>query len=257
MARLEAIRLARLSLAEGRYNPRAERRFNDERANRAYEAAFRDARVGTPDEDPAAVGARVAASAVRAPVVSALDDWAACAADGRRQEWVLRVARRADPDAWRDQARDPAVWADPAALNRLAGSAPVADQPLSLLLALGERLQAVGGDATGFLSRVRRAAPDDFWVNLVLGNAFREYGAADAAANCYQQAIKARKDSVVAFNNLGLVSFGWNNLPSAIERYQQALTDRPHVRPGVQQPRPRPETPGVAPGVDPAVPEGR
>ena len=112
MARLEAIRLARMTLAEGRFNPGAERRFNDARADRAYEAAFREARVGTPDDDPAAVAARVAASAARRPVVAALDDWAVCAADGRRRAWVLGVARRADPDAWRDRARDPAAWED-------------------------------------------------------------------------------------------------------------------------------------------------
>ena len=247
VTRLEAIRLARLTLAEGHYNPGAERRFNDGRANRAYEAAFREAHVGTPDDDPADVGARVAASAVRAPVVSALDDWAACAADGRRRAWVLMVARRADPDAWRDRARDPAVWEDPAALARLAGSAPVADQPLSLLVALGERLQAVGGDGTGFLSRVRQAAPDDFWVNLVLGNAFREQGDAGAAANCYQQAIKVRKDSAVAYNNLGLVSFGSSRPARGHRTLPPGAPDRPQIRPGVQQPRPLPESQGVAP----------
>ena len=163
------------------------------RADRAYEAAFREARVGTPDDDPADVGARVAASAVRAPVVSALDDWAACAADGRRRAWVLGVARRADPDAWRDRARDPAAWEDPAALAGLARTAPVADQPLSLLVALGERLQAVGGDGTGFLSRVQQAAPADFWANLALGNALQERGDAAAAVDCYQQALRSER----------------------------------------------------------------
>lgn len=229
--RLEAIRLARLTLAEGYYNPGADRRFNDGRANRAYEAAFREAHVGTPADDPEDVGSRVAASAFRAPIVSALDDWAACAADARRRDWVLRVARRADPDAWRDRARDPAVWEDPAALARLARSAPVAGQPLSLPVALGERLQAAGGDGTGCLSRLRQAAPDDFWVNLVLGNAFREQGDAGAAAHCYQQALTVRNDSAVTYNNLGLVSFGRYDMSAAIERFHQALRIDPRFAP--------------------------
>ena len=161
VARLEAIRLARLTLAEGHYNPGAERRFNDGRAEPGLRSGVprgprRDARRRP--------GGRGGGSQPRPsrPVVSALDDWAACRRDGRRRAWVLSVARCADPDASRARARDPAVWEDPAALARLARSAPVADQPLSLLVALGERLQAVRGDGTGFLGRVRHAAPDDF-----------------------------------------------------------------------------------------------
>ena len=66
VTQLEAIRLARMTLAEGHFNPGAERRFNDARAARAYEAAFREARVGAPDDDPAGMAARVAASTERA-----------------------------------------------------------------------------------------------------------------------------------------------------------------------------------------------
>ena len=52
--RLEAIRLARLTLAEGRFNPAAQRRSDQARADRAYEAAFREAGVGAPGDDAAA-----------------------------------------------------------------------------------------------------------------------------------------------------------------------------------------------------------
>jgi serine/threonine-protein kinase len=231
VAQLEAIRLVRMTLVEGRFNPRTERLFNDARADRAYEAAFLAARVGTPGDDPAGLGVLVAAMAVRAPVVAALDDWAACAADGRRRAWVLSVARRADPDAWRDRARDPAAWEDPAALAGLARTAPVADQPLSLLVALGERWMAVGGDGTGFLSRVRQAAPADFWTNLALGKALQEKRDVTAAADCYLQALKARNDSATAYNNLGVALYLRYDLPAAIERFQQALRIDPRFAP--------------------------
>ena len=66
-ARVDAIRLARMTLVEGRYNHGADRRFNDARADRVYETAFREAHVGTPADDPGGVGARVAASAATAP----------------------------------------------------------------------------------------------------------------------------------------------------------------------------------------------
>ena len=90
---------------------------------------------------------------------------------------MLAVARRADPDAWRDRARDPAAWQDEAALTRLAESAQLAAQPASFLGALGERLHAQGGNGTTFLARVQRAHPDDFWISLTLARVMQ--GGAD------------------------------------------------------------------------------
>ena len=95
-----------------------------------------------------------------------------------RRDWVLRVARGADPDAWRDRVRDPAAWGDGAALAELARTAPVAEQPPTLLLALGERLHLAGGDGIGFLRRVQEQYPDDFWANFTLARAL--YGAMQA-----------------------------------------------------------------------------
>ena len=56
---------------------------------------------------------------------------------------------------WRDRVRDPAVWRDGKALAELAQAAPLAEQPVPLLLALGERLSANGEDGVDFLRRVR------------------------------------------------------------------------------------------------------
>ena len=110
--------------------------------------------------------------------MAALDDWAVCCTERIRRDWTLRVARGADPDAWRDRVRDPAAWEDAAALAELARTAPVAEQPPPLLLALGERLQLAGGDGIGFLRRVQKQYPDDFWTNFTLAHAL--YGASQA-----------------------------------------------------------------------------
>ena len=145
VARADAIRLNRATLAEGRFNPAAERRFNNARADRDYEAAFRDAGFGAIGDDPEAVAARVAASAARQPLVAALDDWAVCAADERRRAWVLGVARRADPDAWRDRVRDPAAWDDPHRPGRIGPDR-----------AGGGAARALPGRAGGAVARPRR-----------------------------------------------------------------------------------------------------
>ena len=38
----------------------------------------------------------------------------------QQQAWILEVARRADPDPWRDRVRDPATWDNSEALRDLA-----------------------------------------------------------------------------------------------------------------------------------------
>ena len=189
LVRLEAIRLNRSTLAEGQQHHAALLRFNKARADRDYAEAFRDQGLGEPPDDPEGVAARVRASKWAAHIVAALDDWAVCAADPARQDWLLDVARRADPDPWRDRVRDPAAWRDGKALAELARAAPLAEQPVPLLLALGERLSATGEDGVGFLRRVREQHPEDFWANftlaLALHGAERHPGGDPAPALAY------------------------------------------------------------------------
>ncbi len=194
VARLDAIHLNRATLVEGRFNAVAERRFNNSRADRNYESAFREARFGAIGDNRAHVAARIAASASRPPLLAALADWAICAADERRRAWVLGVAQKADPDAWRDRARSPAAWADRTALAQLAGTAPVANQPAPFLVAIGERLHDLGGDGTTFLARVHQAHPDDFWAALTLARALQEGGDHKGADAAYQRASSSGGD---------------------------------------------------------------
>ena len=99
VARMNAIHLARATLVGGRFNPAADRRFNNARADRDYESAFREAGVGAMGDDPANVARRIAASTVREPLLAALCDWAICAGLEIRRAWVLDVARSVQPGA--------------------------------------------------------------------------------------------------------------------------------------------------------------
>ena len=172
---MDAIHLARSSLVGGRLNPAADRRFNYARADRDYESAFRDAGVGAIGDDTEVVARRIAASTVREPLVAALADWSACTTLESRRAWVLEVAQ-SRPGPWRDRARDPVAWADRTALATTARTAPLSAQPVPFLVALGERLWALGGDGTDFLAQVRQAHPDDFWAALTLARALQEGG---------------------------------------------------------------------------------
>jgi serine/threonine-protein kinase len=194
VARLDAIRLNRATVVEGH--------FNNARADREYAEAFREAGLGEVYDDPEGVAARVARSPVRWPLVASLDDWAVCATDEGRQSWLVGVARRADRDPWRDRVRDPVAWGNKAVLAELARTAPVAKQSVQLLVALGERLRATGGDATGFLRRVQLEHPADFWTNFRLGNALESRQPGEAVGY-YRAALAIRPGVAAVYYNLG------------------------------------------------------
>ncbi len=188
---------------------------------RKYEAAFREAAVGTVQDDPAEVAARVTASPVHVALVAALDDWASCALDRDQRAWVLAVARRADPNPWRDRVRDPTTWDNLAVLTDLAATAPLAEQPPQLLAALGRRLRGSDGDATAFLRRVVLAHPADFWVNLDL--AYALYGTAPVEALAYfRTALASRPESVPVHGGLGVLYFHRGQIVEARDQFQYA-----------------------------------
>jgi serine/threonine-protein kinase len=174
------------------------------KADRSYLQAFEEAGFAKVAELPDMVAARVNDSAVRVALMAALDDWALCATQTDRRDWLLAVARNADPDpeGWRDRIRDPQSWEDPAALAELAQTVPVSAQPVSLLLALGERLAAAHGDASALLKRVQREHPADFWANLVLGDALLKAAPVEAGGY-YRAALASRPGAAVGYAALG------------------------------------------------------
>jgi serine/threonine-protein kinase len=245
LVRLEAIRLNRCTLLDEQQHHAALLRFNKARADRDYAEAFRGQGLGAPPDDPQGAAARVRASKWATHLVAALDDWAVCAADPARHDWVLGVARRADPDPWRDRVRDPAVWRDGKALAELTRAAPLAEQPVPLLLALGERLSALGEDGVGFLRRVREQYPEDFWTNFTLALALhgagrRADGDPTLALAYYQKALKIRPRAVAVLNDLGVVLFdkAWmwdkdrDGGPGAVNVFYQVVKSDPHFAPG-------------------------
>ncbi len=231
VARLDAIRLARAAIVGGRFNPAAGRRFNSARADREYESVFREAGVGAMGDDPADVARRVAASSVRQPLLVALCDWAVCAGLEVRRAWVLEVARRVDPDPWRDRARDPAAWADGTALAAMARTAPVSAQPPPFLVALGERLHDMGGDGMDFLARVHQAHPDDFWAALTLARASFERADRTGTDAAYRRALELRRNSAIVYNNLGVVAYSMSRWDEAADNCRKSLEIDPNFAP--------------------------
>jgi serine/threonine protein kinase/Flp pilus assembly protein TadD len=211
---LEAIRLSRGYGVQGDNIDYAE-------SSRRYVVAFLEWGLGDLWEDPDRVAARLNASPIREALVAALDDWAACA-NKEVRDWVLRVARRMDPDPWRDRVRDPDGWERMERFPELADMARVEEQPVTLMVAFGTRWRRLGGDPTAFLERVRRQHPNDFWVNFELGHLFGERDPA-VAIGYFRAAEVLRPDAAVVQTKLGYELSKLGELHNAIHHWVRAV----------------------------------
>jgi serine/threonine-protein kinase len=213
---LEAIRLTRVT--------RGELAYYKAQADRDYAEAFEQAGLGTSRDQPSLVAARIDASAVRGSLVAAVYDWAVCAHDKARRVWLLEVARHtnSDPDVWRERVLDPTTWENPQALTELTRNAPVAEQPASLLLALGERLKMVGGESVPFFKRVQHEYPADFWANLILGRVIGQRSPQEAVGY-YRAALASRPGMAVGYSAVGDALRLQNAQGEAIDYYKKAL----------------------------------
>jgi serine/threonine-protein kinase len=212
---LDAARLKAATWIEGQ--------FDNAGAERDYAAAFRQAQLGQPGDE---VAERLRASAVKAQLVAALDDWAWMTAE-RRRAWLLAVARRADPDRWRDRFRDPKVWQDRHALERLARQAPVRQWSPQLVTALGRVLAKRGGAAVPLLTAAQARHPQDFWLNFELGNALYERKQAGEAVGYYRAALALRPTASAVHNNLGAALKDKGDWDGAIACFQKAMALHP------------------------------
>jgi serine/threonine-protein kinase len=215
VAQLDAIRLKRTTVVEGR--------FDFAGADRGYEEAFREGGMPEVRSEAAEAAAWVRGSGVREALVAALDDWASCAEDRERRNWVLEVVRLADPDPWRDRVRDPAVWENGATLARLTAEKQVAEQSPQLLAGLGVRLMELGADAEGFLRAAQQRHPGDFWVNFDLGNALADGKKHGEAVSYYRAALAVRPRTPAAHYNLGNALYDKGQWEEAVAEYRLAI----------------------------------
>jgi serine/threonine-protein kinase len=203
------------------------------KADADYTRAFEVSGVAKAGDPPDLVAVQVQGSAVRVALMTALDDWAICAADKDQRDWLLAVARRADPDpdGWRDRIRDPASWEDRATLDELAKIVPVREQPVPLLLALGERLEAAGGDARAFLKRVQSEHPADFMANLILGDTLVKTAPVEAGGY-YRAALASRPGAAVGYTALGDALYEQQLRDEATSYYRRAVQIDPQYARG-------------------------
>ncbi len=187
-----------------------------------YAAAFSKAGLGTMDDDPTAVAGRIKESLVYDDLIAALDDWLACPSSLAQRDWVVEVVRQADPDAWRNQVRNPDNWNKPKMLEDLAEKAVIAKQSPQLLVVLAARLRQSSSNTRDFITQVAMAHPIDFWVNLEAASTLHYFSPLEAMGY-YRTALSLRPNIATVHVALGLICHQQNRPLDALEYFTRAV----------------------------------
>jgi len=219
--RLRDIRLKRSKVVEGEVDSRT--------AEQEYAATLRNAGLGIEGDAPKTVAARLGGTTVADQLVAAIDDWAAITEKEPRRAWLLDVARRADPNAWRDRFRNPRVWQSRERLAELAkelldDGKLLAGQSPELLNALAVALARREADRLPLLAAAQQRYPDDFWLSFSLGRALYEAKRLHEAVPIFRAAIAIYPSAAMAHNSLGVAFLDQDQVEDAAQEYRLAVT---------------------------------
>jgi serine/threonine protein kinase/tetratricopeptide (TPR) repeat protein len=143
-----------------------------------YERLFRDCGIDLAALPADEAAARISGRFITGDLAAALDLWAMPLDDSANafKRKLIAVARQADPDPWRDRARQAIERDDTAALEELVRTAPVDELPPATLRTIawlmGSRYSFGSSDrpSRDFLRRAQRRHPSDVWLNHMLAD---------------------------------------------------------------------------------------
>ena len=204
--------------------------FDWEAADQAYKDAFTDYGVDVTAGPEAAAG-RIKASAIREPLVAALDDWERInnAPDDALRKRLLDTAQLADPHEETRRLRGLIASKDMKALQEWAARPESADSDptASLLLAGGLRRLGDEAKAVAVLTEAQRRRPDHFRITLYL--IIYSYSIQpDEAVGALRAALASHPESVVLHDLFGNVLVAQDWPPAEAEaQYHKALELQP------------------------------
>jgi tetratricopeptide (TPR) repeat protein len=176
---------------------------------------------------------RIRASAIRAPLVAALDAWVYFRVWSNSGNGALlrQVADLADDDRWTRRLRGAARRGDLAAMEGLAAENGALRQPPGslVLLAIALRQARRWEQVEQLLRRAQRERPADFWINFELALTLYKKKPPDLpeAARFYQAALCLRSQSAIVYCNLGVVLWAQGKWAEAEAAFRNAILLKP------------------------------
>jgi serine/threonine protein kinase/Flp pilus assembly protein TadD len=152
------------------------------------------------------IAERIKTSSIQVPLLAAFDYWAMQTQDEAKQRWLQDILRQCDPHfTLRTSVEHQEYWKDEKKMAALASAKQTIPAPLLLNEAI-RRLQN-GDDALIGLRGIFASDPENYWGQLWLGMAYLKARNSTDAARHFLEATRLRRDSSVAFNNLGCAYF--------------------------------------------------
>lgn len=257
--RLENIRLETMTeIKDGHFDMKG--------ADILYAQTFRGAGLDVEALPAEEAGAHIRRSTVANELAAMLDHWAILRWDIRGtddQSWrnLLRIARVASPDSWREKIQEALEKRDGRELLELSKSKDFFQLSPTTLSVLGwavSRINESSATTEAFLRETQHQHPDDFWLNynlfhyflmqpqrreealrfaammvalrpksagvhLNLGYLLAQTGRLDEAITEFREAIRIKKDYAAAHNNLGIGLAMKGQLEEAIEQWREAV----------------------------------
>jgi serine/threonine protein kinase/tetratricopeptide (TPR) repeat protein len=237
--------------------------FDYQGSHEAYAAAFAWYDLDVESLDPHEAAERIRSRSIALQLAMCIDYWVHDQRHLGLQGWrrLLGVSRAADPDPWRNRVRDALERSDPMALQEAAASVPDDVPPATAMMLASV---SVGTDAAkvalATLEQVQQRHPDDFGVNLELGEyllvvcrprraeeairyltaavalrpqnlaahrdlgcAFIYTGQSDKAITELNEAIRINKENALAHYNLGVALENRGQPDKVIAEYREAI----------------------------------
>ncbi|HEY7311653.1 MAG TPA: tetratricopeptide repeat protein [Gemmataceae bacterium] len=228
ITRLEALRLETVEMLPNQSG------FDPRPLSPRYRQAFDRYGIAVLTLEPDDAAEKIRRRAIRLPLVTALDHWAAFAPDADTRRRLLSIAQRADPepDGVMAALRRAMMDEDSNAFRRtLFADERVKDLPPLVLFVLGSSLLATGNaaEAVRLLESACARRPQDFWLNYQLGVALSQLKPpqnAESVRYC-TAAIALRPDVPSLWVNLGGVLAPQGRLPEAIAAFNKAIDLKP------------------------------
>jgi serine/threonine protein kinase/tetratricopeptide (TPR) repeat protein len=202
----------------------------------AYERLFRVYGIDLKAQPAEEAAALIRGRFIAVDLAAAVDLWVAGSiawesGDDRFRRKLIAVARQADPDEWRDRARQALERNDRAALEALARTAPVDELPAVTLRTIGYSFSVFYPNGTpdqqvrDLLRRAQRRYPSDVLLNHLLADSLWlkvPPGYAEAAG-FFRVLVALRPNSSGIYGRLGSVMASNGKLDDAIAYYRLAI----------------------------------
>ncbi|MCI0459427.1 MAG: protein kinase, partial [Gemmataceae bacterium] len=191
-------------------------------ASPEYHKAFVDRGLDLKTLDPAEAARRITASTVKDELVAAVDDWALHEPDTGVRIRLLAIAHRADPGPWLDRLRDPDVWGDRKAIEKLAADARPADLSPAALSTLARLMWAEKLDAATLFSTARAEHPTSFDLAFACA-VWHSYQDDGQELGPLEAACALRPENAAAWGSLGISLAKKKHSAGAITALRKAI----------------------------------